>query len=93
MTVQDKKIQLARDAILDELRRRWKDNADRDGVTAPSDISRFHHPQTNYFCGKGEMDCPICKTGKLHYDRSPHNGHVFGCCSGHVGEGCVWWRE
>lgn len=93
MTKQDAKIQLARDAILDELRRRWKDNADRDGVTAPADISRFYQPQKNYFCGKGVMACPVCKTGELHYDRSPYNGHVFGSCSGQVGEGCVWWRE
>lgn len=91
MDEQSAKINLARDAILDELRRRWL--AERGGccgVTAPRDISRFFKPQKNYFCGMGKMACPVCKTGTLHYDRSGYNGHVSAQCTT---EGCVWWRE
>jgi hypothetical protein len=87
MTSQE--INVAREAILQELRRRFKEDRGF-GITAPSDISRFHHPQTNYFCGEGTMQCPICRTGKLHYLRSSHNGHVHARCET---EGCVTWRE
>jgi hypothetical protein len=78
-----------REAILQDLRRRWKEDRGA-GVTAPADISRFHQPQTNYFCGQGEMECPVCKTGKLRYSRSALNGHVHARCST---EGCVAWME
>lgn len=91
MTDQDKKIQLARDAILDELRRRWKEQPIPDpGISVPRDISRFYQPQKNYFCGMGVMDCPVCNTGRLHYDRSAYNGHVCAQCTT---DGCVWWKE
>lgn len=84
-------VGVAREAILQELRRRWKERPTPDhGITAPSDISRFYQPQTNYFCGQGVMDCPICKTGKLSYSRSTYNGHVHARCST---EGCVAWME
>lgn len=83
------KITVAREAILQELRRRWKEDR-AGGVTAPADIHRFCHPQTNYFCGAGSMDCPICRTGKLQYERSSHNGHVHARCST---DGCVAWME
>lgn len=79
----------AREAILQELRRRWRE--DRcGGVTAPADISRFYQPQTNYFCGEGKMECPVCRTGELKYSRSNYNGHVHAKCST---VGCVAWME
>lgn len=81
---------IARQAILEELRRRWKEGPTPIGVTAPADISRFYKPQSNYFCGSGEMECPICKTGKLKYSRSSRNGHVAADCSNND---CVHWRE
>jgi len=84
-------IGVAREAILQELRRRWKEGPiPEHGITAPADISRFHKPQTNYFCGAGIMACPICKTGKLKYSRSTYNGHVHAKCST---EKCVAWME
>jgi hypothetical protein len=85
------KIKIARDAILQELRRRWKEkDHSPTEVTAPADISHFYQPQTNYFCGQGVMDCPVCKTGKLQYRRSSYNGHVHGRCST---ADCVAWME
>ena len=84
------RINVAREAILQELRRRWKEGPIPVGVTAPRDISRFHKPQSNYFCGAGVMQCPICRTGKLKYSRSTYNGHVHARCST---DGCVAWME
>lgn len=82
---------MAREAILQDLKRRWKEGPTPEhGVTAPADISRFHKPQANYFCGAGVMPCPICSTGKLKYSRSAHNGHVHAQCST---ESCVSWME
>lgn len=81
-------INTAREAILQELKRCWV--KDSSSVTVPRDLGRFYHPQTNYFCGDGEMACPICKTGRLQYQRSSHNGHVHAQCSI---AGCVSWRE
>ncbi len=89
MIMSDREITVAREAILQELRRRWKEDRGF-GVTAPADITRFHQPQTNYFCGQGSMDCPICRTGKLQYLRSNRNGHVHARCSS---PGCVAFDE
>ena len=83
------RIIVAREAILQELRRRWKEDRGA-GVTAPADISRFHTPQTNYFCGNGAMACPVCNAGTLRYSRASCNGHVHAQCST---EGCVAWME
>lgn len=85
----DQQITVAREAILQELRRRWKEDRGID-ITAPADTSRFHHPQANYFCGNGTMDCPVCGSGKLQYKRSNYNGHVHAKCST---DGCVAWQE
>jgi hypothetical protein len=81
---------MARDLILDELRRRWREGAIPIGVKAPADISRFHQPQKNYFCGEGKMACPICNIGELRYSRSCDNGHVHALCNT---DGCVNFRE
>jgi hypothetical protein len=81
---------VAREAILQDLRRRWKENKGHDGVIAPADITHFYQPQSNYFCGVGAMDCPICGTGKLKYSRSGYNGHVLARCST---DNCVAWIE
>jgi hypothetical protein len=82
-----RKVSVAREAILQELRRRF---LDREPITCPSDISRFSKPQTNYFCGNGKMQCPICKTGTLQYSRSNYNGNVHAKCST---MNCVAWME
>lgn len=82
---------VAREAILQDLRRRFITGPiPEHGVTAPADISRFYKPQTNYFCGDGVIDCPICRSGKLKYSRSAYNGHVRAGCST---AGCVAWQE
>jgi hypothetical protein len=59
-------------------------------ATAPANINRFHIPKTNYFCGSGQMSCPVCNTGTLRYSRDLSNGHVHARCST---EGCVAWME
>lgn len=81
------KITMARDAILDDLRRRW---LAREPITSPTDLSHFYQPQKNYYCGSGVMDCPICRTGKLSYSRSTFNGHIRARCST---SDCVGWVE
>jgi hypothetical protein len=84
------KIGIARNAILDELSRRYKA---QDKSVAPLIPEMEHHwykPQKNYFSGGGIMDCPVCKTGKLKYSRAGYNGHVHGRCSTN---GCVAWME
>lgn len=41
--------------------------------------------------GKQEIvDCPVCKTGKLHLSQSSYNGHVHGTCET---KDCVSWME
>lgn len=79
----------AREAILQELKRRYKEDKNC-GVKPAIDISRFFQPQTNYYCGAGKMRCPICNAGELQYLRSAYNGHVTAQCST---DGCVAWRE
>lgn len=42
----------------------------------------------------GNMPCPICKTGILHYFISDNvNGHIHGECTNHTANGCVKWME
>lgn len=84
-----RRINVAREAILQELRRRWREDKGV-GITAPTDTHKFHHPQTNYFCGAGKMACPICLTGELGYSRSSYNGHIVAGCST---KDCVRWAE
>lgn len=31
--------------------------------------------------GEGEIDCPVCKTGRVHYSVAECNGHVWARCS------------
>jgi hypothetical protein len=81
---------VAREAILAELKRRWIEDRHTGGITCPVDLSKFFHPQTNYFCGQGTMDCPICSVGTLRYYRNNYNGHVHAACST---DGCVNWME
>lgn len=40
--------------------------------------------------GYGEIDCPVCKTGKLAFKVSAYNGHLWGQCKT---DGCVSWME
>lgn len=89
MSKREAELIAAREAILSEFKRRWKEDRGF-GLTAPADISRFYQPQTNYFCGNGIMDCPICRTGKLKYMRSSRNGHICAKCST---PDCVAWIE
>jgi hypothetical protein len=84
--VEIERMVVARNAILDDLRRRF---LEKEPVTAPRDIHRFG-TQKNYFCGAGKMACPVCKTGVLHYSRSSYNGHVHAKCTT---EKCVAWME
>ena len=58
-------IMVARVAILLDLGERFKAG---DKTVKPLDKAnehRWNKPQLNYFSGRGEIDCPICKTGKL----------------------------
>jgi hypothetical protein len=38
--------------------------------------------------GQGQIKCPCCESGTLHYKVSAYNGHLWGRCST---EGCVAW--
>ena len=40
--------------------------------------------------GSGEIECPICKTGKLHFSVARSNGHVHAQCTTRL---CVSWME
>lgn len=84
------RINIARDAILDELRKRYVDGDRTVRPLDPDDEHHWYKPQKNYFSGKGVILCPVCKTGTLLYSRSSYNGHVRGECTT---VGCVWWRE
>jgi hypothetical protein len=83
------KIAVARPAILEELKRRFNASPTHDGVIPATQTHRWNK-QTNYFCGAGVMDCPVCKTGKLQYSRATYNGHVHARCST---ADCVAWME
>lgn len=37
-----------------------------------------------------EIDCPICKTGKLKFTVAAMNGHIHAICST---DGCMSWME
>jgi hypothetical protein len=40
--------------------------------------------------GRGAINCPVCKTGKLHYSVAGYNGHMWGKCTT---EGCMSWMQ
>lgn len=40
--------------------------------------------------GRGVVDCPVCKTGQLHYSVAGYNGHIWGGCTT---KGCVRWMQ
>ena len=85
-------VMMARNAILDDLYRRY--HADDKAVKCldPKDAHRWYEPmkQKNCFTGAGQMDYPVCKTGKLRYSRAAYNGHVHAGCTT---KGCVSWME
>jgi hypothetical protein len=83
-------INVARGAILEDLKRRYFANDKAVKPQDPDTKHRWHEPQPNCFTGAGVMDCPVCKTGKLKYHRSAYNGHVHALCST---PGCVSWME
>lgn len=38
----------------------------------------------------GEIDCPVCKKGKLRYSIARYNGHIHAACTN---QECVRWME
>jgi hypothetical protein len=46
------------------------------------------HQQTKEYAG--QMECPICKIGTLHWNVSPYNKHKRGVCTT---DGCVGFME
>ena len=40
--------------------------------------------------GGGQIPCPVCASGTLHYSIAGSNGHLHGHCST---EGCVSWMQ
>lgn len=54
------------------------------------DLHRWYRQQANFFCGCGEIECPVCKEGKLRYARAAYNGHVHAACTN---KKCVAWME
>lgn len=86
------RVMVARNGILDELYRRFHANDKAVKCLNPDDTRRWYNPkqQKNCFTGAGEMECPVCKTGKLRYSRAAYNGHVHARCST---DGCVALME
>lgn len=86
------KIKIARDAILDELRRRFHANDKAVKALDPKNAHRWCRPleQKNCFTGGGELPCPVCNAGTLRYSRASYNGHVHASCST---TDCVRWME
>lgn len=80
----------ARNAILDELKRRFQAGDKSVKPHAGSTSPYGEGDQKNYFSGSGEMPCPVCKDGTLRYSRAAYNGHVHACCSNPE---CVRWME
>ncbi len=83
-------IDVAREAILADLKARYFANDKQVKVQDPDTKHRWSEPQSNYFTGDGEITCPVCKTGKLRYSRAAYNGHVHASCSTAT---CVRWME
>lgn len=83
-------IRIARDAILEHLKLRFKEG-DKSVKPHSGSLSPYGEgDQANYFSGAGEMACPVCKEGTLRYSRAAYNGHVHACCSNPK---CVRWME
>lgn len=38
----------------------------------------------------GEIDCPVCKKGRLRFSRAGYNGHIHAGCTT---DKCVQWME
>jgi len=81
---------IARKAIVAELKRRALAKDMNVYALAKEDAHRWYKPQDNYYSGSGELDCPVCKTGKLRYSRSSYNGHIHAACNT---KDCVRWME
>lgn len=80
----------ARQAILQELKRRALANDPAVKPLDPQSAHRWSQPQDNYYSGAGEMACPVCAAGFLRYSRSGYNGHIHAGCTT---TGCVRWME
>ena len=88
-----KRITIAHKAIVADLERRHKagDAKVQMNVTRHADFDDgYDDGPRNYISGGGVMDCPVCKTGKLHYSRASCNGHVHARCST---ADCVAWMQ
>ena len=85
-------VMMARNAILDDLYRRYHADDKTVKCLDPKDAHRWFEPmqQKNCFTGAGQMDCPVCILGKLRYSRAADNGHVHAECNT---KGCVSWLE
>ena len=84
------RINTARQAILDDLRDRAARKDPNVRASDPRDAHRWHGKQPHFWCGAGEMDCPVCKAGRLRYSRAGYNGHIHARCST---PSCVAWME
>jgi hypothetical protein len=72
-----KSILDARTAILEDLKRRYKEG------------DKIVKPGAHGFSGSGEFPCPVCQAGTLRYSRAS-NGHVHAGCTTDT---CVRWME
>ena len=87
-----KRINIARAAIVTELKHRALSGDPEVRAADRRDLSHWFRPQDqdNCYSGSGIMVCPICKTGMLKYSRAKYNGHVHAQC---LTPGCVSWME
>ena len=83
-------INVAREAILADLKARYKAGDKTVRPMALCDSHRWFRPQSNYYSGHGVIKCPVCNDGGLSYSRSAYNGHVRASCTK---PNCVRWQE
>lgn len=82
-------LRIARKAILADLSARHK-NGDKSVQLNKSCNPEVESELSNFVSGRGQIDCLVCKVGKLSYRRPSYNGHIHAACST---EDCVRWME
>ena len=83
-------IKNARNAILRDLQARLKAGDANVKLNERSQSEYDEEGARGYISGAGQIDCPVCKVGKLRYSRAAYNGHVHAGCTT---QGCVRWME
>lgn len=65
-----------------ELRKNWKKRLEQIMIARDAIVNDGRNT--------GNIDCPVCKTGKLHFSVAKSNGHVHAKCTTRL---CMSWME